>query len=136
MLNNIKRLGLLVVIGSMIVGCSAEDIANTISETAEEGRIEANASADNIPVESDENLVEEMCEQLKPMAIAEAQTYEPVEAWEKETMANIYKESGWIIDLFEYLVQNYPEATKEQRLEAVEYAKEVFVENFPTMEEE
>ena len=83
----------------------------------------------------DKDLVKEMCEQVKPMAIEEAQTYEPVEAWQKETMANIYKESGWIIDLFEYLVQNYPEATKEQRLEAVEYAKEVFVENFPTIEE-
>jgi hypothetical protein len=69
------------------------------------------------------------------MAIEEAQSYEPVEAWKKEMMADNYKEGGWVLDMIEYLVQNYPEATKDQRLEAVEYAKEVFVENFPTIEE-
>ena len=85
--------------------------------------------------QADKDLVKEMCEQVRPMAIEEAQSYEPVEAWKKEMTADNYKEGGWILDMIEYLVQNYPEATKDQRLEAVEYAKEVFVENFPTIEE-
>jgi hypothetical protein len=85
--------------------------------------------------QADKDLVKEMCEQVRPMAIEEAQSYEPVEAWKKEMMADNYKEGGWVLDMIEYLVQNYPEATKDQRLEAVEYAKEVFVENFPTIEE-
>lgn len=84
--------------------------------------------------QADKNLLEEMKEFAAQIAITEANKYEPVEEWEKESTGRNCRNTIHLI-LHNSLINEFPEASEEQRMEAINYAKEVFVENFPTIEE-
>lgn len=83
--------------------------------------------------QADKNLLNEMKEFTAQIAIIEANKYEPVEEWKKESTGRNYRNSIHLI-LHNSLINEFPEASEEQRMEAINYAKEVFVENFPTIE--
>ena len=84
--------------------------------------------------QADKNLLEEMKEFTAQIAIIEANKYEPVEEWKKESTGRNYRNSIHLL-LHNSLIKEFPEASEDQRMEAIKYAKEVFVENFPTIEE-
>ena len=84
--------------------------------------------------QADKNLLEEMKEFAAQIAIIEANKYEPVEEWKKESTGRDCRNTIHLI-LHNSLINEFPEASEDQRMEAINYAKEVFVENFPTIEE-
>lgn len=84
--------------------------------------------------QADKNLLEEMKEFTAQIAIIEANKYEPVEEWKKESTGRNYRNSIHLL-LHNSLIKEFPEASEDQRMEAIKYAKEVFVENFPTIQE-
>ena len=84
--------------------------------------------------QADKNLLDKMKEFAAQIAIIEVNKYEPVEEWKKESTGRNYRNTIHLI-LHNSLINEFPEASEEQRMEAINYAKEVFVENFPTIEE-